>query len=144
MNGVAQRAVCTVKEGTAVAPVRSGRPEEWWHCAMECCCYFRTVHDRVADGKTTVEKRYGKQFDGPFIPFGALVESIQITAMDKARVKQLGKKVLKGICFGYVLRMGGGWSGDLMMADYEDLQQSEASEINVKRFKTQGVFVTKG
>ena len=44
--------------------------------------------------------------------FGTLVEYIQITAMDKARVKQFGKKTLKGICFGYVLRVGGGWSGD--------------------------------
>ena len=31
------------------------------------------------------------------------------------------------ILLGYVLRAGGGWSGDLMIAGYEDLQESEAS-----------------
>ena len=41
---------------------------------------------------------------------------------------------------GYVPRAGGGWSGDLMTADYEDLQESEASEIYVKRFRSQEVF----
>ena len=30
---------------------------------------------------------------------------------------------------------GGAWSGDLMVADYEDLQESEASDICVKRLK---------
>ena len=73
------------------------------------------MHVRVADGKTTVEKRYGQEFDvtDHQVSFGAFVENIQITAMDKARVKQSGKKTLKGICFGYVLRVEGGWSGDL-------------------------------
>ena len=42
---------------------------------------------------------------------------------------------------GHVLRAGGGWSGDLMIADYEDLQESEASETYVKRFQNQEVFV---
>ena len=40
-------------------------------------------------------------------------------------------------------RAGGDWSGDLMIADNEDLQESEASDIHVKRFKSQEVF-TKG
>ena len=35
---------------------------------------------------------------------------------------------------------GEGSSGDLMVADHEDLQESEASEIYVKRFKSQEVF----
>ena len=38
-------------------------------------------------------------------------------------------------------RGGGEWSGDLMIADYEDLSQSEASEICIKRFKSQEVLV---
>ena len=59
--------------------------------------------------------------------------------MDKARVKQSGKKTLKGICFGYVLRVGGGWSGDLIMADYEDLEESEVSEIYVKGFPPKNI-----
>ena len=36
----------------------------------------------------------------------------------------------------YVPRAGGDWLEDLMMADYECMQESEASEIQVKRFKS--------
>ena len=36
----------------------------------------------------------------------------------------------------YVPRAGGDWLEDLMIADYEFLQESEASEIQVKRFKS--------
>ena len=39
---------------------------------------------------------------------------------------------------GYVLRAPGEWSGELMTAEYEDLQESEASEIHVR---SQEVFV---
>ena len=50
---------------------------------------------------------------------------------------------LKGIILGFVLRAGGGWSGDLMIADCEDLQESKASEIYVKRSESQEVVVKK-
>ena len=40
-----------------------------------------------------------------------------------------------------VLRADGSWPGDLMTADSEDVQESEAGEIYVKRFKNHEVFV---
>ena len=90
MNGVAERAVRRVKEGTAIELVqKKGLPEEWWDCVMECNCYLRNVHDTVADGMTEFEKRYDQTFDGPSIPIGSLVEYIPMTAKDKSRVHQL-------------------------------------------------------
>ena len=90
MNGVAERAVRRVKEGTAIALVqKNGLPEEWWDCAMECHCYLRNMRDTMADGMTAFEKRYGQTFDGPSIPFRTLVEYIPMTAKDKSRVHQL-------------------------------------------------------
>ena len=128
-------------EGTAIALVRSGLPEEWWDCAIHCCCYLRNLHDKMAVGKTAFEKRFGRTFVGSSVPLGTLVEYIPITAKDKSSVHQFGKQTLKGIFFGYVLRVGRGWSGDVMISDYEDLQESEASDLDVKRFKNQEVFV---
>ena len=61
-NGVAERAVRRVKEGKAIALVHSGLPEEWWDRAMECCCYLRNVHDKMADGKTAFEQRDGRNW----------------------------------------------------------------------------------
>ena len=71
---------------------------------MECFCYLRNVHDKMSDDKTAFEKRYGQKFDGPPIPFGTLVEYIPITAKAKSSVHQFGKKTLKGIFLGCVLR----------------------------------------
>ena len=44
-NGVAERAVRRVKEGTSVARVQSGPLGGWWDCAMEGYCYLDNVLD---------------------------------------------------------------------------------------------------
>ena len=51
---------------TAIALVQRGRPDEWSDCAMECSCYLRDVQDKMADGTTAFEKRFGKTSDGPY------------------------------------------------------------------------------
>ena len=78
-----ERTVRRVKEGTVIALMQSGLPEEWWDCTMERHCYLRNVHDKMADGKTAFEKRYGQKLDGPSIPYGTLVQYMN----DKSRVR---------------------------------------------------------
>ena len=114
-----------VTPGARETPL-SPHPEGWWG----------------RDGWLPNPERSGPKGGGPNLgevenfartfSFGTLVEYIQITVKDKSRAHQFGKKTLKGILLVYVLRAGGGWSRDLMMADNEDVQESEASEINVK------------
>ena len=55
-NGFVERAVTRVTEGTATAMVHRGLPEEWRDCAMECYCFLRDVHDKMAAGNTAYEK----------------------------------------------------------------------------------------
>ena len=53
--------------------------------------------------------------------------------------------MLKEISFGCVLRAGGrerSWSGDSKLADCRDLQDLDAAEDYVKRFKSQEMSVT--
>ena len=56
-NGIAARGVRRVKEGTATAMVQSAPPDQWWDGAMECSCFFRSVHDKMAGGKTAWRMR---------------------------------------------------------------------------------------
>ena len=77
-NGIAERAVRRVKEGTSAVLVQSGLDERWWADSMECCCYLRNVQDLVAEGKTPFERRFGEPFKGPIIPFGAMVEKSSV------------------------------------------------------------------
>ena len=104
-NGIAERAVRRVKEGTSVALLQSGL-EKWWADSMECYTYLRNVTDLLSDGKTTYERRFGKLFKGPIISFGSLVEYYTTTAKDQSRIHQLGKKVLPGLFLGYALYAG--------------------------------------
>ena len=45
-NGIAERPVRRVKEGTSSVLVQSGLQESWWAETMGCCCYLRDVQDQ--------------------------------------------------------------------------------------------------
>ena len=89
---------------------------------MECCTYLRNVTDLSSDGKTPYERRFGQPFKGPIIPFGSLVEYHPVSAKDQSRIHQFGKKVLPGLFLGYALYAGGIWTGDVLIADLEELE----------------------
>ena len=105
-NGIAERAVRRVKEGTSAVLLQSGLNESWWADSMECYTYLRNVTELLSDGKTPYERRFGQPFKGPIIPFGSLVEYHPKTAKDQSRIHQFGKKVLLGLFLGYALYAG--------------------------------------
>ena len=61
-NGIAERAVRRVKEGTSAVMLQSGLNENWLENSMECHTYLRDVTDLLSDGKTPHERRLGKPF----------------------------------------------------------------------------------
>ena len=105
--------------------------------------YLRNVTDLLFDGKTPYERRFGKPFQGPILPFGSLVEYHPITAKDQSRIHQFGKKVLPGLFLGYALYAGGIWKGDVLVADIEELETMGASEIYSKRLNAKEVIFPK-
>ena len=58
-NRIAERAVRRVKEETASVLLQSGLGNEWWADSMECFCYLRNTLDKLSDGKTPYERRFG-------------------------------------------------------------------------------------
>ena len=107
---------------------------------MECYTYLRNVTDLLSDGKTPNERRFGQPFKGPIIPFSSLVEYHPITAKDQSRIHQFGKKVLLGLFLGYALCAGGIWKGDISVADIEEMETMDASEIYSKRLNAKEVI----
>ena len=85
----------------------------------------------------------GNHFKGPIVPFGSLVEYHPITAKDQSRIHQFGKKVLPGLFLGYALYAGGIWKGDVLIADLEELETMDASEIYSKRLNAKEVIFPK-
>ena len=139
-NGIAERAVRRVKEGTSAVLSQSGLSESWWADSMECCTYLRNVTDLLSDGKTPYETRFGQPFKGPNIPFGSLVEYHPITAKDQSRIHQFGKKVLPGLFLGYALYAVWIWK---VVADIEELETMDAAEIYSERLNAKEVIFPK-
>ena len=61
------------------------------------------------------------------------VEYYSISAKDQSRIHQFGKKVLPGLFLGYALYAVSIWKGDVLVADHEELETMDASEIYSKR-----------
>ena len=59
INGIAERAVRRVTEGTSAVLLQSGLDEKWWANFMECYCYLRNLQDLLSDGKTPYETWFG-------------------------------------------------------------------------------------
>ena len=72
--------------------------------------------------------------------FGSMVDHHLIFAKDLSRLHQFGKKVLPGVFLGYVLYAGGIWKGDVVVADIEELEKMDASEIHVRRLDAKEVL----
>ena len=102
---------------------------------------FYGMLDILADGKTPYERRFWESFKGPIIPFGALVEYLLTSERDKARIHQFGKKVLPGIFPGYAMIAGGIWKENILIADIEELENFDASEIFPRRLSAKEVLV---
>ena len=110
---------------------------------MECYTYLRNVTDLLSDGKTPYERRFGQPFKGPIIPFGSLFEYCPTSAKDQSRIHQFGKKVLPGMFLGYALYAGGIGKGDVLVAEIEELETMDASEIYSKRLNAKEVIIPK-
>ena len=132
-----------VKDGTSAVLLQSGLDENWWADSMECYTYLRNIQDLLSDGKTPYERRFGKPFKGPIIPFGSLVEYYPISAKDQSRIHQFGRKVLPGLFLGYALYAGRIRKGDVLVADVEELETMDASEIYSERLNAKEVIIPK-
>ena len=72
-----------------------------------------------------------------------MVEYHPKTAKDQSRIHQFGKKVLPGLFLGYALYAGRIWKGDVLIADLEELETMDASEIYSKRLNAKEVIFPK-
>ena len=99
-------------EGRTIAPMQSGLPEGW-----------RTVRRNaiVTSATCTTEWPMARQH----------------RRTNRTRTFQSPRRTSQGII--PVWKENGG-SGDLMVADHEDVQETEASDIHVNRFKSQEVL----
>ena len=102
---------------------------------MRTFTFLHNCVDKLADGTTPYQNRFGTPFKGPILPFGCEILYKPSSAKVQNQMHPFGSKMLHGIFIGYYLEDGGRWhNGDLMVADWEDIGQAErASEIPIRR-----------
>ena len=133
-NGIAERTVRRVKEGTSTVLLQSGLDEQWWDDSVECYCYLRNIQDLLSDGKTPYERRFGVTMKWTSYPVWSndrispyvckrLVETTSIWS----------KSVAKCIPWIFAVRGENLEEGDIMVADVEELEQVDASEFHARR-----------
>ena len=142
-NGIAERAVRRVKEGTSAVLLQSGLNESWWADSMECYTYLRNVTDLLSDGKTPYERRFGQPFKGPIIPFGSLVEYHPMTAKGQSRIRQFWKESFTWIVPRIRSLRGGNLEGWRTDRRHWGVGNMDASEIYSKRLNAKEVIFPK-
>ena len=141
-NGIAERAVRRVKEGTSAVLLQSGLDEKMVG-RFYGMFYLSAKHSQIyyLMGRRPMKDVLENLFKRPIIPFCSLVEYHPITAKDQSRIHQFGKKVFPGLFLGYALYAVRIWKGDI--ADVEELETMDASEIYSKRLNAKELIFPK-
>ena len=143
-NGIAERAVRKVTEGTSAVLLQSGLDENWSADFMGCYTNLRNIHRFLVWWEDALWKALWQPFKGPIIPFGSLIEYYPISAKVQSIIHQFGKKVLPGlVSLDTLCTPGRTWKGDILVADIEELETMDASEIYSKRLNAKEVIFPK-
>ena len=114
--------------------MQSGLDEKWWADSMECYTYLRNIQDLLDDGETPHEQRFGEPSKARLFRLVLWLNIILFLRRTCQGSTNFGKKVLAGTFLGYVLIAGGAiWKGDILVADIEELENLDASEIHARR-----------
>ena len=108
-NGVAERAIQRMKQGTRAVLLQSGLGHRWWTYAAKCYAFLRNVSDKIHDRQdlTPYQLRHKKDFKGKLIPFGAMVDFRPSQPTKTNQMQAFGPLTLKAIFVGYHDESGG-------------------------------------
>ena len=89
------------------------------------------------------ERRFGESFKGPIIPSGTLVEYLPKLQGRQSENSSIWNESITWIFFVRSASIAGEiWKGDILIADIEELEKLDASEIHPRRLNAQEVLIT--
>ena len=102
-NGIAEKAVRRIEEGTSTILLESCMDEKGRADSTEFCVVCETFKTSYRTGKHLMNGDLENQSVGPVIPLGSMIEYHPISAEGESRFHQFGRKVLPGIFLGLAL-----------------------------------------
>ena len=118
-NGLIERMIRRVKDGTRTNLVQSGLDITWWpHAAMHFC---DALNMEMHEGNSAYNRRHGEHCTALNVPFGMLVDFMPSTGT-KVEPSGFAPKAIKGLFLGYHIQPGGKWSGDYYVVAWSDLR----------------------
>ena len=119
-NGVAERAVREVMEGTRCALLQAGMPPGLWPYAMR---HFSTAYNLLVDedGSSPWLRRHGSEFPALRLPFGCLVDFIPEQVGPEDRPKA-APRAIPGVFMGWKLQPGFTWGHAYRVTDLRAFQ----------------------
>ena len=147
-NGVAERSNQTIEGGARTILLAAGLPTYFWPFAVAHFSFAYNIACRFNGSDSSWNLRFKKgQFKGPIIPFGALVDFIQIPSLTQAQSK-FSPRAIPGVFMSYFLRPGGIWRGEYCVADLKEFSsvdlRRDSAPNKVKVQRVRDVTVPKG
>ena len=125
-NGVAERNLRTVLEGTRVNLEQAGLHHSYWSHAARHWCLARNIQDEH-DMKPPWELRFGEKFKGPFIPFCARIDYWIGPKLKPKKELRFVPTSNPGVFLGYAIQAGFNWRHE-----YVVLPLRESMEISIE------------
>ena len=131
-NGVAERQVKEVVHGVRALLKQAGLPHCFWPYDMRNFCFARNIKIKRETGESAHHRRFGKEFQGKRIPFGALVEYLP-SPIYQRKLNSEGRMKFDaarpGVSLGYKVLSGGRWRDGMFVIDLGDI-----AKMNLTRF----------
>ena len=135
-NGIVEREVRRILDGTRSALLHAGFPTRWWSWAIQHFCWAYNFTNRPSRASPFVE-RSGGPFNGLTVPFGALVYAIPTPVQKKNRPAKFAPKAQPMLFMGWAFHDGAAWSKDYYVLPVDEL--SRLSLESITRAKVQRV-----
>ena len=132
-NGTAERVVRRVKEGTSAVLLQSGLGNELWADSMECYCHLRNIQDLFLMGKHLTTGGSESHLTDRWYrleQWSNIILFLRKTNLDCINLVQKACQVYFLCYASYAVRI---WKGDIMVADIEELEEMDASELTAWR-----------
>ena len=115
-NSRAEREIRTVLEGTRAILEHSGVPRRLWPYAADYFCHM--LNTEVIGGESAWARRFPAEgnWQGPIIPFGALVDFKPTPTTRNRRRDKWHGKTYPGVFLGYHVQDGFQWSKDNLVS----------------------------